>query len=62
MLKHTSGTTVVSLVMLYCIGFSPCINPYRTSKPPALLKIPPCISFIPLFVVIVIVHSLPNSR
>ena len=59
LLKQTPSTTVVSLVLLV---FSPCIKPYRTSRPSALLKIPPCISFIPLFLVIVIVRSTYSSR
>ena len=44
------------------ITFSPCIKPYHTSRPPALLNILPCISLIPLFLVIGIVRSTKLSR
>jgi len=61
LLKHTSGTTEVSLVLLLPC---PSIKPYRyrTSRPPALLKLPPCISLISLFLAIVIVRSTYSSR
>jgi len=54
LLKHTSRTTVVSLLLLI---FSPYIKPDGTSRPPGLLKISPCLSHTPLFSIIVIVHS-----
>ena len=55
------------MLLVYCgithtISLSPYINPYHTSRPPALLKIPPYISLIPLLFVIVIVRSTYLSR
>jgi len=55
------------MLLVYCgitrtITISPYIKPYHTSRPPALLKIPPYISFIPYLFVIVIVRSTYLSR
>ena len=54
------------MLLVYCgitrtITFSPYIKPYRTFRPPALLRIP-YISLIPLLFVIVIVRSTYLSR